>query len=535
MPRAKEGGSSPVVDGGVPFADLLAAVHPPADRARDFYADGSWRAQTVLHDVYRGAAIHPHRAAVVAHRAHQPAPARIVRVSYGQLASYTERFAYALDALGIGPGDPVAFQLPDRWETCALLLACLRTGAVAVPVMTGYGARDLKAALEAAQPRVCVVPDRWEGIAPAEIVADLAPALPWLRHRVVLGDAAATGAVSFVRHFVRTPHERHHHTAGRLPLQADIADRITVILTTLGLHGSHHMALHSLNTLHAGVDRAADGAGYSALPLPAPASLLHTLLAPLARGAAAVLQDVWDADAALEVMAASGARTALATPAQWAELAAAQRQQPRALTSLRQAISSDPAGAATGLVREIQEALRVPLTALSGPATGEGNEPGGDGRPRVRGPASPLAVWRRESGGLRPTWRYEGPSGPGDFAGLAAGGRPAPAAPVQEIGGVFLVPVTEVEEQLMKHPAIAEAAVVACTDPEHGELACVVVVPSGDPPTLTELRGHLLDAGTAPAHLPGRLELMGALPRTDSGTVRRGELRRLLGSRLSAL
>ncbi|MCX3060867.1 AMP-binding protein [Streptomyces beihaiensis] len=490
-------------DGGVPLADLLGAVSPPDEVARAFTERGRWRTETVLHDLYRGAARHPHRAAVVAHRAHRPPATRVIRLSYGQLAAYTDRFAHALDALGVRQGDPVAFQLPNRWETCALLLACLRVGAVAVPVMAGYGAHDLHAVLTAAQPRLCVVPDVWEGTRPARTLADLAPSLPWLRHRVVLGDAADTGAVDFEQHFVRTPHERYRRT-GWLPLPARLADRICCAITSIGLHGSHAMALHSPNSLYAGRDRDAHGAGFSALPLAALPSLLHTLVGPLTRGAAVVLQDVWDPRAALDLLAEAGVRHALATPAQWTELVAAQQQHPRELDELRHGVALGPEGASTRLVRQVHDALRVPLRG--GP---EGEAVPDGGAHRTPGAASPLAVWRRETRGLRLTWGQEHAEGPGDLAAPDEDGWPPSA---QEVGGVFLVPVTEVQERLLTHPAVREATVVARTDPRHGELACAVVVPEGDPPTLLELRDHLTARGVRPAHLPARLELVAVLP-----------------------
>ncbi|NNN37431.1 AMP-binding protein [Streptomyces sp. S3(2020)] len=446
----------------------------------------------------------------------------MLRISYGQLAGYVDRFAHALDALGVRAGDPVAFQLPNRWETCALLLACLRIGAVAVPVMAGYGARDLESVLGAAQARVCVVPDRWEGTSPAQVLADLAPTLPWLRHRVVLGDAAATGAVDFTRHFVRTPHERYRRD-GWLPLPAGLADRICLAVTSLGLHCAHSMAMHTPNTLHAGLDPRSRVTAFTALPLATLPSLLHTVVGPLTHGATVVLQDVWDPETALDLMASTHVRAALATPAQWAELAAAQEQRPRPPGRLEHALLPGRAGVTTRLAHQVHETLRVPLDVTASAARADDSDlapaDAGRHRPRTRGPASPLAVWQRDAGGLRPVWERDHGPDADRLTGLDEEGRT-----VEEVGGVFLVPVTEVEEHLLTHPHVAEAAVVASTDPEHGELACAVVVPEGDPPSLLDLRAHLLSRGILASHLPARLELVPALPRSENGRVLRHRL-----------
>ncbi|MEV7885281.1 AMP-binding protein [Streptomyces sp. NPDC002817] len=485
-----------------PLTGLLGPLRPPADVVRTFTDRGWWREETLLHDLYRGAASHPHRTAIVSHRTRLSAGRRVTRLSYAQLAAVTDRFAYALDALGTRPADPVAFQLPNRWETCALLLACWRVGAVAVPVMPGYGARDLHAVLSAAEARFVVVPDVWEGTEPARALASLAPRLPWLRHRVVLGNAVYDGAVDLVRHFVDTPHERYG-PPGRLRMPPAAADRVGLAVTSLGLRAAHSMALHSANTLYANLapsdERDAAPVAFSAVPLASLPSLLHTVIRPLSLGGTVVLQDVWDPEAALGVMDAAQVSQTYATPAQWAELVAARERGRGEAVALDGAFTSDPAGTPAALARQVSSAFGAWPGAL----------PAGRAGGRA---ASPLAVWRRESAGLTPAWE------PAD----------ADAAHVEEIGGVFLVPVTEIEALLRVHPRVAEAAVVARSDPLHGELACAVVVPDGDPPGLLDLREHLRARGVRPAHLPAELTLLGGLPRTASGEPDRGRLRDLL-------
>ncbi|MER6185277.1 AMP-binding protein [Streptomyces sp. NPDC001652] len=486
-----------------PLTSLLEPLVPPEDVVRTFTDRGWWRRETLLHDLYRGAAAHPHRTAVVSHRTRLSAARRVTRLSYAQLAAVTDRFAYALDALGTRPGDPVAFQLPNRWETCALLLACWRVGAVAVPVLPGYGARDLHAVLRAAEARLVVVPDGWEGTAPARALASLAPKLPWLRHRVVLGNTVDDGAVDFVCHFVDTPHERYG-PPGRLRMPTAAADRVGLAVTSLGLRAAHTMALHTANSLYASLPSAV-GAGaapvhLTAVPLASLPSLLHAVIGPLSRGGTVVLQDVWDPEAALGLMNAAKVRRLYATPAQWAELVAARERGLGEAVALDGAFVSDPAGVPAALARQVRSAF--------------GARPGPLPAGRGQGPASPLAVWRPESADLAPAW------GPG--------GQDADVSHAEEIGGVFLVPVTEVEALLRAHPRVAEAAVVARTDPLHGELACAVVVPDGDPPGLLDLREHLRARGVPPAYLPAELTLLGALPRTASGEPDRGRLRDVL-------
>ena len=541
--RKGPGDPRPAPGAEVALAEELAALRPSTELARTFRARGWWRTHSVVHDLYRASAAHPDRTAILAHRAHSQEPAPAVRISYAQLTTYVERFAYALAALGVGPGDPVAFQLPNWWENSALFFACLRLGAVAVPVLPSYGARDLQAVLEAAQPRVCVVPDVFGGVAHAEVLADLAGSLPWLRRRVVVGDAAATGALDFADHFLRTPHERHDRGAW-LRVPADLADRVCLIVNAIGLDNTHSMFMHTPNSLRAGIpapgvpDR---DVTYSALPLASLPSLLHAVVGPVLRGGTAVLQDGWDPGTALDVLARDGVSQAYALPVQWSELVSAQLERPRELSALRRALSADPSGTAGRLISQVREVLGVRLhVGRSSPEAGAGTTAAGletdlaevDGeeglfRIRVRGPSSCLAVWRRDAGQVHLARDHQdGWSDTGDLIRVDGAGRvEVLRRPAEEVGGLFLVPVAEIEDGLRTHPRVAEAAVVACPDPEYGELACAVVVPAGDPPTLPDLREHLLGLGVARAHLPARLELVGALPRDELGEVRRVQLR----------
>jgi o-succinylbenzoate---CoA ligase len=77
-----------------------------------------------------------------------------------------------------------------------------------------------------------------------------------------------------------------------------------------------------------------------------------------------------------------------------------------------------------------------------------------------------------------------------------------------------------VEAALADHPGVAEVMIRGVDDPEWGQLVEAVIVPAGDPPTLDSIRDHVKQHH--PAFMaPKRLTLVGSLPRTSIGKLRR--------------
>ncbi len=87
----------------------------------------------------------------------------------------------------------------------------------------------------------------------------------------------------------------------------------------------------------------------------------------------------------------------------------------------------------------------------------------------------------------------------------------------------------EVEDALISHPAVREAAVVGIPDEKWGELvtAVVVVVAPADPPTGSELIAHCRDR-LAGYKCPKRVEFVEALPRTATGKIQKFKIRQQL-------
>jgi len=91
--------------------------------------------------------------------------------------------------------------------------------------------------------------------------------------------------------------------------------------------------------------------------------------------------------------------------------------------------------------------------------------------------------------------------------------------------GGYKIGAGEIENALLEHPGVAEAAVTGEPDDDLGERIVAWIVPSGAPPDAGELADHVAKL-LAPHKRPRVVRYLDALPRNDMGKV----MKRALGA-----
>jgi acyl-CoA synthetase (AMP-forming)/AMP-acid ligase II len=97
------------------------------------------------------------------------------------------------------------------------------------------------------------------------------------------------------------------------------------------------------------------------------------------------------------------------------------------------------------------------------------------------------------------------------------------------VRGGFNISAQEVENAILGHPKVMEAAVVGQPDEILGERTCVFVVPrQGEEITLEDVISFLEEQGLAKYKYPESLHLVESLPRNPVGKLLKNDLRRRL-------
>ena len=527
----------------------------PDDLAERYLAEGAWDDRTLgeflrdalLEDPTRRFRIwsptHPHLGTV------------------GEVYEESLRVAGGLRALGLGPGDVVAFQLPNWVEAAITFYACAMLGVTLVPIVHFYGPKEVGFILRQSGARALVIVAR---IGQRDYLAELATiraGLPDLEHVVVVGDTdGASGDVPF------------DDLRGAAPISGPAhvdPDGAAVIGYTSGTTADPKGVVHSHRTLGcevrqlSGHQAGRDRPGLVGAPVGHAIGMLGGLLCPLVGGRPIYMIDGWDPPTVLEAMveeqiaAGSGSTyfftSLLDCPGfgpEHVELmrfvglggspipnAVAERADELGISLVR-SYGSTEHPSVTGSEHEVAKEKRIhtdgrPLEWVeirTVDEEGHDTEVGQPGEILSRGPD-------RFAGYTDPALSAEaidedGWFRTGDVGVIDVDGYLTITDRVKDIiiRGGENVSAAEVEQLLAHMKGVAEVAVVAAPDERLGEHGCAFfrMQPGSELPDLEAVRAHLAAAGLTRQKWPEELRVVDELPRTPSGKIQKFVLRQRL-------
>ncbi|MEC5319620.1 medium-chain fatty-acid--CoA ligase [Brenneria populi subsp. brevivirga] len=476
--------------------------------------------------------------------------------------------AYLLDC-GILPGDSVAFQLPGWCEFTLIYLACLKVGAVSVPLLPAYRETELIWILNKSRSRVLFVPTMFKNTKPIERVAPLRSQLPHLRQVVAvdkLAPAAASPALSQLLQDY-APLENPVKTHG---------DELAVVLFTSGTEGvpkgvmlTHNNVLASERAYCARLNLTWLDTILMPAPLAHATGFLHGVTAPFIIGARSVLLDIFNPAECLALLEREQCTCVMgATPFVYDLLCAVQQRHydlsslrfflcggttiPKKITrdclqagikllSVYGATESSP-HAVVKLDDPLSRVINTDGTAAPGVEIKVVDKArktvpyGEEGEEASRGPNVFMGYLDEPELTARVLdeegWYYSGDLCRMDEAGyIKITGRKKDII----VRGGENISSREVEEILLQHPRVRDAGVVAMPHERLGERSCAYIVLKAPYQTLTleEVIAFFSRKRVAKYKYPEHVVIVDSLPRTASGKIKKYLLRQDIIQRLS--
>lgn len=550
------------------MAELAVSI-PEATR-NSYYQKGWWRDATVLDDFRRTCERFPGKTAIVTFRS----TGEVEKLDYAQLGSHVNRISGALIHMGVRPRDVVSIQLPNWWQFVAIALAAMRVGAAVNPIIPIHRAREVSFIAGLLRSKVIFATRQFRGFDHADMLAKLAPDLPHLTERVIIGagDLPREMGLSFEADVLGRDWEssylpeidsRHVHP-----------DQVADLQFTSGTTGEPKGVVHTHNTQFA---RAR--ALYESLDLDdtdvvfMPSTLAHStgfvygFVTAVMRGMTAVYQDVWEPKRALDIIASEGVTWSFGSTSFATDLIKAQRGAGRDLSAFKYFVSGG-AAIPPAVVKDAGDVLAARLIACWGmtenggvtftpleapglaaaesdgrpvpwmqvkivdPVTGQEVPVGATGKLKVRG-ASQMLGYARRPNLTRMAVDADNWFDTGDLAYRDASGNIRIRGRTKDIivRGGENIPVVEIEALLYRHPKIDDVVIVGYPDERLGERACAVVIAAaGANPTLEDLKSYLEEQGVSKTYWPERLEIVSELPRTLSGKIQKFRIKELFST-----
>lgn len=496
----------------------------------------------------------PDRTALLIVDSHQ----REQRISYGQLVSQVNRLGGCLQQLGLGHGDRVFVMMGKSQWPYLTYLALLKIGAVIIPASNLLRPDDIVYRVTRGEARAIIT----DGDLIPTIHA-IQPQIPQVRHFLVTTSNVKPPWLSLPDLMAR---------ASNKPITSPVTpDDVAFISFTSGTTGGPKGVIHTYRwpfehlkvAATVWFDAKPDDVAWATASPGWAKWVWSPFVSVLGNGATGfVYQGRFDAPMYLALMEKYHVSLLCATPTEYRLMAKADRLDQYHL-SLRSATS-----AGEPLNREVIDTFirrfgvtvrdgygQTENTLLVGTTADMAVRPGSMGKPFPGlpvaiiddqgeklpvGATGHIAVHRshpalfreylnepeRTQAQFRKDWYVTGDQGRMDADGyIWFEGRSDDII----ISSGYTIGPFEVEDALVKHPKVAECAVVASPDPERGHIVKAFVVLRNPedahiPDLVRELQDHVKTV-TAPYKYPRAIEFVTSLPKTTSGKIRRIELR----------
>lgn len=543
-------------------------VDYPPDRAEQYRRSGSWTDRPIADRLHRTVLRYPDRVAVVTDTG---------SLTYDELGRRTDQIAAGLTDLGLEPGDPVLFQVTNRLETVLAWYGCLKAGLVPVATLAAHRGHEI-GHISRAVGAVAHVVEAGLSFDLVSFAQEQAANHPTMRTVLTVGatdDVDGTHAVETLGSDIADNVARER--VERIQAAIDPLDVCAFQLSggTTGVPKvipRRHVEYWDNARLYA------ERLGWTEetrvahlIPLIHNAGVTCALHAAHAVGASLVLGTP-DAASAFRLMAREQATDVLIGHGHYQAVTSSAFDEPR--PHLRTVVLSGAKpspdlfaradggdGQRAGQLFGMSEGLFL-VTPLDAPQAARSATVGTpvaiDDEVLILEPGSETVLADGEVGELCCRGPY---TIPGYFdapehnrTAFTSDGfyRTGDLARITMIDDVRYVSIEgrikdlinrggekinaeEIELLLVKHPAIANAAVVAMPDPRLGERTCAYLVAAqGDTVSMTEVQRHLDALGVAKFKWPERLEWLTALPQTNVGKIDKKQLRADVVAKLAA-
>lgn len=472
-------------------------------------------------------------------------------------------------AKGIESGDRIAFQLPGWCEFTVIYLACLKIGAVSVPLLPSWREAELVWVLNKCQAKMFFAPTLFKQTRPVDLILPLQNQLPQLQQIVGVDKLApATSSLSLSQII-----------ADNTSLTTAITthgDELAAVLFTSGTEGlpkgvmlTHNNILASERAYCARLNLTWQDVFMMPAPLGHATGFLHGVTAPFLIGARSVLLDIFTPDACLALLEQQRCTCMLgATPFVY-DLLNVLEKQPADLSALRFFLC----GGTTIPKKVARECQQRGIKLLSVYGSTESSPhavvnlddplsrfmhtdgyaaagveikvvddarktlpPGCEGEEASRGPNVFMGYFDEPELTARALdeegWYYSGDLCRMDEAGyIKITGRKKDII----VRGGENISSREVEDILLQHPKIHDACVVAMSDERLGERSCAYVVLKAPHHSLSleEVVAFFSRKRVAKYKYPEHIVVIEKLPRTTSGKIQKVLLRKDIMRRLT--